>query len=326
MQRTAPIEIGDISWAEPKMQELLKQDPASAVRSLGIDPPEEAPASALIEAVKLLSIVWQDGQIIPKRDFRVSPDDEGLLFGRGVWESTRTFHGRPWLWEMHLERLRHTARLLNIAVNQDQLPNEWEVSRFVRSLTEMDVVIRLNLSAGSYGKPGSVWMSAALPVPPMPSIRLKTCPNPVPKDQPYLVWKTFQYATRLRIGRQVPEGFDSSLLVDPNGRLLEAAHANLFVRLDTGWATPTASAGGLLPGTVRRHLLHHAPLPVTEREIFTSELGAIREAFVTNSNVGLVPVTLIDQHEYPIGQQTRDLAHWLIPQSPYHLEQTIVSI
>jgi branched-subunit amino acid aminotransferase/4-amino-4-deoxychorismate lyase len=320
------VPIKDFSWAEPALRELLRRDPAAAVRSLGIDPPSNAPTDALIEVVKLKSMIWQDGQVIPKRDFRFSPDDEGLLFGRGVWESTRTFHGRPWLWETHLERLRHTAKLLNIPVIADQLPNEIEVSRFVKGLTTMDVVIRLNLSAGSYQQPGTVWMSASLPSPTMPSIRLKSCPNPVPADQPYLVWKTFQYATRLRVGRQVPPGFDSTLLVDPEGHLLEAAHANVFVRLDSGWTTPMAAQGGLLPGTVRRHLLHYSPFPITERKVAISELAAIREAFVTNSNVGIVPISRIDDHEYPIGQETRELSHWLIPRSPYQTEATTVSM
>jgi branched-subunit amino acid aminotransferase/4-amino-4-deoxychorismate lyase len=216
--------------------------------------------------------------------------------------------------------------LLNISVRHDQLPNDLEVSRFVKELTTMDVVIRLNLSAGSYQQSGTVWMSASLPSPAMPSIRLKTCPNPVPADQPYLIWKTFQYATRLRVGQQVVPGFDTTLLVSPLGNLLEAAHANLFVRLDSGWTTPLAAEGGLLPGTVRRHLLHHAPFPMTERKVSISELGAIREAFVTNSNVGIVPITRIDEHEYPIGQETRKLTHWLIPQSPYQTEATTVSM
>jgi branched-subunit amino acid aminotransferase/4-amino-4-deoxychorismate lyase len=216
--------------------------------------------------------------------------------------------------------------LLNIAIDPARLPDELAVSRFVRELTKMDVIVRLNVSAGSFHGPGTVWMSASPPTPPMDSIKLQTCPNPVPKDQPYLVWKTFQYATRLRVGRQVAKGFDSTLLVDPMGRLLEAAHANLFVRLESGWATPTASGGGLLPGTVRRHLLQHAPLRIEEREIFQTELGSIREAFVTNSNVGIVPVIRIDEHEYPIGGETRRLAGWLLPESPYHLEPINVSI
>ena len=304
----------DSWWAGPDLAALLRRDPAAAIRALGLVVPPEAPAQSLVEAVRLMSVIWQDGRAIAKRDFLVSPDDEGLLFGRGVWESTRTHAGRPWLWGMHLERLVRTARLLNIPIDPAQLPDADAVARHVRGLTGMDVVIRLNATAGGNGRPGTVWMTTALPPEPMPRIRLQTCRNPVPPDQPYLVWKTFQYATRLRVGQSAGPGFDSMLLVDAAGHLLEAAHANIFVRTDAGWATP-AAAGGLLPGTVRRHLLESAPARIAERPIHRDELADVREAFLTNSNVGLVPVVQVDRHHYPVGAETLRLASWLRPES-----------
>src|SRR5581483_5237426 len=134
-----------------------------------------------------------------------------------------------------------------------------------------------------------------------------------PKGQPYLTWKTFQYATRLRAGWQaLKAGFDSVLLLDEKDNVLAAAHANLFVRLPDGWATPTAE-GGLLPGTVRQHLLAQAPLAIREQVIPRALLSHVRESFVTNSNVGIVPVTQIDGQKFSIGPETVELARWLHP-------------
>ncbi len=250
---------------------------------------------------------WPDRLEARLRGF---PDDEGLLFGRGVWESARTIDGVPWLWSEHLDRLRATIQLLDLPFDLDRLPDASTVARFVRGLTSMDVVLRLNVTAGGRGRPGTVWMSAAIPPAPIAEIELRSCRSVVPKGQPYLVWKTFQYATRLEVGRQAGPGFDSTLVHDENDNILEAAHANLFVRLPEGWATPMVD-GGLLPGTVRRVLLERSPMPVLERVIHRSELGSASEAFVTNSNVGIVPVTRIDDHSYSIGDETRQLNEWL---------------
>jgi len=198
-------------------------------------------------------------------------------------------------------------------VAPDRLPDTEQVGAYVRSLTSQDVIIRLNVTAGRPGATGLVWMSASLPSRTPSTLRLRICPSPVRKGQAFLTLKTFQYATRLRIGQQAAQaGFDSALLVDTAGNLLEAAHANIFVRLRDGWATPTAD-GGLLPGTVRHHLLTNAPLPIRERVIPQSALGEVREAFVTNSNVGIVPVTQIDESSLPIGEETRRLIRWLEP-------------
>jgi hypothetical protein len=39
------------------------------------------------------------------------------------------------------------------------------------------------------------------------------------------------------------------------------------------------------------------------------------EAFVTNSNVGLVPVVQIDEQVLPIGRETLEIALWLVAAS-----------
>lgn len=294
-------------------ESLSGRDPADILRERGINLPASLSPQIVREFARVVTSLWVDGRIVPVDRFHIDPSDEGLLFGRGAWESTRTIGGAPWLWPLHIDRLRHTADLLGIPVAPERLPDSEQVRAHVRSLTSQDVIVRLNATAGRPGAPGLVWMSTApLPHTP-PSVRLRTCPSPVRKGLAYLTLKTFQYATRLRIGQQAAQdGFDSALLIDTDGNLLEASHANIFFRLADGWVTPLAD-GGLLPGTVRHYLLKNAPLPISERTIPQIELREAREAFVTNSNVGIVPVTGIDDITLPIGEETQLLMRWLEP-------------
>ena len=159
-----------------------------------------------------------------------------------------------------------------------------------------------------------VWMSAAIqPIAP-DSLRLQSMRNPVLKGQADLTLKTFQYATRLQLGQLAHKsGFDTALLLDHTGNVMEAAHANIFVRFADGWFTPTAD-GGLLPGTVRQYLLDRSPLPVRERAIPYDSLKEAREVFLTNSNVGIVPVSQIDGQPFVVGEETKRLMQWLEPQ------------
>ena len=301
-------------WAGPELRGRLAADPAQVLRDRGVNPPADLPADVLHEFVRVAHLLWVDGDVVPLDRFRIDPADEGLLFGRGAWESTKTIAGRPWLWPLHLDRLHQTCGLLNIDLDPARLPTDQQVHDYVRGLTGQDVVVRLNVSAGRPGWPGVVWMSAA-PLPyPSTSFRLRTCRSPVQKGQAYLTLKTFQYATRLRISQQAAEaGFDTALLLDADDNLLEASHANVFVRLPDGWVTPVAD-GGFLPGTVRQHLLQHSPLPVREAVVPFAALSRASEAFVTNSNAGIVPVTLVDGLTYPVGPETQHLMRWLAPQ------------
>lgn len=295
-------------------QPTAARDPAAILKEYGLNVPASWPPHIVEQVVRIVSLLWLDGKIVPREQFYIDPADEGLLFGRGVWECTRTFHGTPWLWPLHIDRLLRTAALLEIDVAPERLPNAAQVSEFVRTLTTMDVVVRLNVTAGRPGKPGIVWMSATLPELPPASVRLRTCRSPVPKGQPYLVWKTFQYSSRLRVGKQAQlAGFDTALLLDPDDNLLETPHTNIFVRLNSGWATPPADTG-LLPGTVRQYLLEKAPLPIREQVIPRALLADASEVFVTNSNVGIIPVVQIDEQMFPVGGETQQLRRWLLPE------------
>jgi branched-subunit amino acid aminotransferase/4-amino-4-deoxychorismate lyase len=311
-----PAPVDEWSWAHPQVKKLLLSDPAAVLKDRGINVPADLPLPVIHEFVRVAWLLWVDGKILPLDQFYIDPSDEGLLFGRGVWESTRTLGGIPWLWELHIARLLRTAELLYIPIAPERLPDSIQVSEYVRALTEQDVVVRLNVSAGRPGKAGLVWMSAAPQPYPASSVRLRTCRSPVQKGQAYLTWKTFQYATRLRIGQEAAQtGFDSALLLDAEDNLQEAAHANIFLRLQDGWVTPLAD-GGLLPGTVRQHLLKSAPQPIREQNVPNALLSQVREVFVTNSNVGIVPVSQIDEHTFPIGNETRNLIRWLEPPAP----------
>jgi len=288
----------------------------TVLRENGITVPTDLSPRIIDDLVRIVSLMWVNGKIIPREEFHIDPADEGLLFGRGVWESTRTFNHVPWLWPLHIERLLRTASLLDIEIDPSRLPTSDQVREFTAALAGCDVVIRLNVSAGwpAVKRPGLVWMTAMLLPAPMASARLLSCKTPGSKDEPYRVWKTFQYGGRMQAAHQATTlGYDSALLLDTEGNLLEMAQANIFVRLPDGWATPTAN-GNLLPGTVRQHLLANSPLPIREQTIPSSLLSSVSEAFVTNSKVGIVPIVKIDNHTYEIGSETQELIRWLNPE------------
>ena len=143
-----------LSWADPQLKQRLLADPFVVLREQGINVPNNLPLKIVHEVVRIVFLLWVEGKIVPRDRFHIDPNDEGLLFGRGLWESTQTVGGVPWLWDLHLDRLRRTAALLEIDVPLERLPDSKQVSDYVRSLCGTDVLIRLNVTAGRPGKPG----------------------------------------------------------------------------------------------------------------------------------------------------------------------------
>jgi branched-subunit amino acid aminotransferase/4-amino-4-deoxychorismate lyase len=304
------------AWASPALRTQLLTDAQAYLKDRGLNLPTGMPPAMVPEFVRIASLLWVDGKLTALADFRIDPADEGLLFGRGLWESTRTIGGVPWLWPDHVERLLKSALELKIALTPSQVPTSEDVQRYVQTLSSQDVIVRLNVTAGRPGKPGLVWMSAAVIPYPYTSVRLKTAINPVQKGEAYMALKTFQYAVRLRLGQAAnPFGYNSSLVMDAQNNMLEAAHANIFFRRADGWVTPRAD-GSFLLGTVRNHVLKNAPLSIREEVCPLAMLAQVQEVFVTNSNMGIVPVTQIDDYAFAAGPETQELHRWLEPQAP----------
>jgi D-alanine transaminase len=61
-------------------------------------------------------IVYFNGRFIPKEDVKISPDDRGFLFADGAYEVIRSYGGRLFKTEEHLERLERSLTELLISV------------------------------------------------------------------------------------------------------------------------------------------------------------------------------------------------------------------
>ena len=83
------------------------------------------------------------------------------------------------------------------------------------------------------------------------------------------------------------------LLIDLDGHVLEAAHANIWIAEGDELVTPPLD-GRLLPGTVRARLLEDPPAGRSAREepITLDRLTTAQELLLTSSVRGLHPATL----------------------------------
>src|SRR5439155_16320077 len=113
-------------------------------------------------------------------------------------------------------------------------------------------------------------------------------------------------------------GADEALLVDAQGRVLEAAGSNVFANFPgEGLCTPPLTLP-ILPGITRQHVFEWVP-DVHEVAFTPDDLRRADEVFLTNSIRGIVPIRSIDGR--PVGDgipglQTLEasaafLVHWV---------------
>ncbi|WP_269757911.1 aminotransferase class IV [Thalassobacillus sp. C254] len=67
--------------------------------------------------------IYLNGEFVKKEDAKISVYDHGFLYGDGVFEGIRVYHGNVYKLEEHLERLFNSAKsiMLNIPYTMDEL-------------------------------------------------------------------------------------------------------------------------------------------------------------------------------------------------------------
>ncbi len=68
--------------------------------------------------------VWMNGELVAGEDAKIGVYDHGLLYGDGVFEGIRTYGGKVFRLEEHLERLYKSAEAIRLARRACAAPPE----------------------------------------------------------------------------------------------------------------------------------------------------------------------------------------------------------
>jgi branched-subunit amino acid aminotransferase/4-amino-4-deoxychorismate lyase len=97
------------------------------------------------------------------------------------------------------------------------------------------------------------------------------------------------------------KGADEAILLNTRGLVAEGSASNVFLVGSEGLLTPSIESGAL-PGITRAaviELAREAGIDCAEGDVEAATLAGAAEAFLTNSVMGVMPLTRLDGH--PIG-------------------------
>jgi branched-chain amino acid aminotransferase len=239
--------------------------------------------------------------------------DYGFLYGFGLFETMRAYHGRVFRLERHLRRLEHSAEILGLA---DEIPDLTDAVRETIQANRLsDARIRITISIGEGGmvpdpstcrKP-TVLILASHYQPYSESIyengfRAVTSSIRRNSQSPLSRLKSANYLESLLAKQEARKAAaDEALCLNEKGLLAEASMSNTFLVSDGGLLAPKEDSG-ILPGITREAVLELASqlkISVFERDVSLEEVFQAEEAFLTNSLIEIMPLTEVDKK--PIG-------------------------
>ena len=257
--------------------------------------------------------IFVNGRITGAAEATVPVFDHGFLYGEGVYETLRTYHGVPFLYDRHLQRLRNSAALMALPVpfsDDELLTSMTRTMAAHRGLKEAYIRVLLTRGVGEL-----TYNPAACPVP-TTVIIVKPFPEPpartftegivlslvsVRRNHPQalnpMIKSNNLLNNALAMQQAIGVGADEALMCNQAGEIVECSQSNFFVVRDGAVITPPLDAG-LLPGITRAFVLDLArELGVDAREdtVAPADLSRVQEAFITGTTREVTPVVRVDQ-------------------------------
>ncbi|MFC4303132.1 aminodeoxychorismate lyase [Cohnella boryungensis] len=258
-----------------------------------------------------MSILY-NGQLMSRNEAVISAFDHGFLYGMGLFETMRTYGGRPWLLEEHAKRLEEGCAMMGIryAPNPDAMRRR--IGELLQANGLSDGYIRWSVSAGegeiglptgAYAAPNEIVYAKGLATDDPATrhgkiLRLLKLPRSTPEGAHRT--KSFHYMNNIAAKRELlesgaPAGTEG-LFLNGDGRIVEGLVSNVFWLLNGKLYTPAAETG-LLEGITRAYVIQMAEREGIRVEIGCygwEEIAGADEVFLTNSIQEIVPVTRLE--------------------------------
>ncbi len=267
--------------------------------------------------------VWYvNGRWVEPAEATLSLTDISVLRGYSVFEALRTYNQRPFHLEEHLDRLYHSAKLIEMPMPFVREQVAGKIHEIIERNPYRHASIRLLVTGGESkdgilpsGEPGIAIMISELPERDLERFNqgYRLITTRLQRVTPEAKSSNYIAAVRaLKEARQ--RNADDALFVNHLNHLLEGTRSNFFVFKNRTLVTPKQ---GVLIGVTRNVVLELARhyFPVEERPILMDDLTKITEAFLTSSSREIMPVIKIDDLTLSGGQpgpNTRELEQHFI--------------
>jgi branched-chain amino acid aminotransferase len=261
-------------------------------------------------------LVYVNGEFVPRDRAVVSVFDSGFVLGDGVWEGLHIHEGHPAFLERHLDRLYQGAKTiaLELQISRRELAEAIYATLKANDMTD-GVHVRLMLTRGVKRTP---YQDPRLAHGPATVVIIAEHKEPLPET---LISGITLFTTHIR--RAAPDtldpklnahsklsdilaciqaytaGADEALMLDPHGFVATCNSTNFFIVLGSHKAPEVLTSDGryCLNGITRANVLELCKthgIPAGETSFSLTEVYGAREAFVTGTFAGVVPVRAVD--------------------------------
>jgi len=261
-----------------------------------------------------------NGRISDERGAVISVFDHGFLYGEGIYETLRTYGGRPFLYDRHMRRLRNSARLIDLTLpfSDEEMAAQIAETTAAARLGGDEAYIRVLVTRGigelTYDIKATPRPSIVIIVKPLPENPaalyeqgVKVVLVDIVRNHPQTVSPMIKSNNLLNQAlasqQAIRKGGFEGVMRNYRGELTECTTANLFVVKNGAAMTPPLESG-LLPGITREFIFEvgrEIGVEVREQVLCDEDLFGADEAFLTSTTREAVPIVSVDDRSIGTG-------------------------
>ena len=264
-------------------------------------------------------LIYIDGEFLPKAEAKVSVFDHGLLYGDGVFEGIRSYNGRVFKLDEHLERLYDSAKsiMLQIPIPIETMKERVLETLRLNHLTEAYIRLVVTRGVGDLGldpdkcpTPSIIIIADKIVLYPpkfyeegLEIVTVSIRRNYAEAINPRI--KSLNYLNNILAkieGKQA--GAEEVLMLNAEGYVVECSGDNIFWVKNEVLVTPPVHMG-ILEGVTRNSVIdlaREAGMQVEERVFTRHDLYIADEIFLTGTAAEVIPVVKVDQRVIGDGQ------------------------
>jgi branched-chain amino acid aminotransferase len=255
--------------------------------------------------------IFIDGKYYDERNAKISVFDHGLLYGDGIFEGIRAYHGCVFKLKEHIDRLFCSAKAILLPIPMTHAQIMRATVETCRKNKIRDGYIRLVVTrgAGTLGlnpnrckRPSVIIIADKIQLYPpvvyqrgLDIITVPTTRNLHSALNPAI--KSLNYLNNILAKIEANNGgCEEAVMLNAEGFVAECTGDNLFIVKNGALFTPPLSAGALY-GITRQtviELAESAGLKVSEPNLTRYDLFNADECFLTGTGAEIVPVVKID--------------------------------
>ena len=266
--------------------------------------------------------VYIDGKFYDEKDAKVSVFDHGLLYGDGVFEGIRAYHGRVFKLKEHIDRLFCSAKaiLLEMPLTHAQVMEATLETCRRNKIRDGYIRLVVTRGPGTLGlnpnrckEPSVIVIADKIQLYPpelyaqgMAIVTVPTTRNLINAVNPAI--KSLNYLNNILAKIEANNaGVEEAIMLNSEGFVAECTGDNLFIVRGSQVFTPPLSAGALYGITrgVVMDLARQAGLQVSEPNLTRYDLFNADECFLTGTGAELIPVVKIDGRTIGTGRPGR---------------------